>query len=379
MKNVALLVLLGILFLSNNIYSQDIKLILEFEDVHLQTKDRTVRVRFGAGTFEKDFPLQRNMGILVPPELSLTTGYVNIVDTTEEKLLMQVPLFLDSDSIHMLIHHFPTHRYSGLKESISYSNTASNDLSLQVFINSLFFFEQYGEEVEEGIRIKTKIGSELNRKLDLDLVSRYPDIPFSLWHLKDDFEQQHYYFRSIEDIEEYFNKYAQLSDSLKNTQMGETFFTKISLFKENFINSAVGRLAPAFQVQSFERDKIDNKYFIGDPYIIAFSATWCGPCIESLPKLQAIYNRYEPKGLKVLYFNLHDDRDAWSELITQNQLTWINVSENVKMKESEITRLFNIGGIPSYILVDAKGTIVFNNQFTTESLDDLENKLEEIL
>jgi hypothetical protein len=49
------------------------------------------------------------------------------------------------------------------------------------------------------------------------------------------------------------------------------------------------------------------------------------------------------------------------------------------MRNSEIAKAFNIKAIPSYILVDKEGNIVFNNQLSEEGLEELEKKIMEIL
>jgi thiol-disulfide isomerase/thioredoxin len=68
----------------------------------------------------------------------------------------------------------------------------------------------------------------------------------------------------------------------------------------------VGDSAPPLQVSEwiqgepvkiFEKDKV---------YLVEFWATWCGPCIQAIPHLNGIANRFKDKGLVVIGQNVHE-------------------------------------------------------------------------
>ena len=44
----------------------------------------------------------------------------------------------------------------------------------------------------------------------------------------------------------------------------------------------------------------------GYVYVIDLWGTWCKPCIEGIPKLNAINKRYRPKGLKLIGYSWED-------------------------------------------------------------------------
>ena len=60
----------------------------------------------------------------------------------------------------------------------------------------------------------------------------------------------------------------------------------------------VGQWVQGDAVQAFEGDKV---------YIVEFWATWCGPCVSSIPHLNEIHQRHKEKGLVVIGQNVMEE------------------------------------------------------------------------
>lgn len=65
-------------------------------------------------------------------------------------------------------------------------------------------------------------------------------------------------------------------------------------------SAAAGELN--FTVESLEkRDEFTKLSSLkGNVVLVDFWATWCGPCLESMPIIQKIHEDYGPKGLKIM-------------------------------------------------------------------------------
>ncbi len=61
-----------------------------------------------------------------------------------------------------------------------------------------------------------------------------------------------------------------------------------------------GSIAPDFVVQTLDGKVTKLSNFRGRPVLLNLWATWCPPCIEELPSLNRIQDRYRDRGLVVL-------------------------------------------------------------------------------
>ena len=53
--------------------------------------------------------------------------------------------------------------------------------------------------------------------------------------------------------------------------------------------------APAFSLSGLDGKQVSNKSLLGSVYVLDFWATWCGPCVASLPHLDGIYKDLKAK------------------------------------------------------------------------------------
>ena len=95
--------------------------------------------------------------------------------------------------------------------------------------------------------------------------------------------------------------------------------------------------------------------------------------------LKALYQKYKGKGLKVIYFNNDDDVERWKKHVLVNKLDWINVSERLKPAMSKIQRSFGVYAVPTCLLVDKKGIIVYNSDQNDAALKQLESHIKKTI
>ncbi len=65
----------------------------------------------------------------------------------------------------------------------------------------------------------------------------------------------------------------------------------------------VGSRAPDFSLQTLDGGVLQLSGLYGQPFLISYWATWCGPCMNELGILGRIYAEYQGQGLKIITIN----------------------------------------------------------------------------
>ena len=201
----------------------------------------------------------------------------------------------------------------------------------------------------------------------INLLKKFPSDYFSLIALYELslYRNEPFYLDTIMSV------YHILDEKVRNTSFGQIFLKEKEQIYKSVSATKIGSTVPIFSVKQYNGNTFTNKQLKGKPYILAFSATWCLPCQEFQPKLQKLYAKYKAKGLEVVYFNMDDNVKIWTEHVKNKKLNWINVSERVKWRDSEISKQFNVKALPKYLIIDKNERIIYNGK----ELRDVDHRL----
>ena len=104
-----------------------------------------------------------------------------------------------------------------------------------------------------------------------------------------------------------------------------------------------------------------NLYGLKGKYVLLdFWGTWCNPCIELIPKLKALNEKYNSKGLFLVSI-AYDDKNSYKKLIAmikEKQMNWTHIYDNRDVKDN-ICDQYDIQCFPTSIFIDANGKILF--------------------
>jgi peroxiredoxin len=86
---------------------------------------------------------------------------------------------------------------------------------------------------------------------------------------------------------------------------GKAFLQKMALSPKpedmrSLTQMLVGGPAPALDGKYYSGDTGTLAKLKGKVVVVDFWATWCGPCRQTLPALDALYKKYKPKGLEII-------------------------------------------------------------------------------
>lgn len=138
-----------------------------------------------------------------------------------------------------------------------------------------------------------------------------------------------------------------------------------------------GRSAPDFSVRRIDdtaRSAGTSEFHLeaerGHPVLIDFWATWCGPCKESLPILDAVYGRLGPRGLRAIAIETEAAESRARAFVDR-----LGLKLPIGLDEANVSARYGVSSIPHMVLVGRDGQIrrVFHG---VHSADELEKAVE---
>jgi thiol-disulfide isomerase/thioredoxin len=120
------------------------------------------------------------------------------------------------------------------------------------------------------------------------------------------------------------------------------------------VRKMIGQDAPDFTLAVHGSDeKVTLSELKGNVVLLDFWATWCGPCIVGMPKIDALYKEFQPKGLKAYAVNLEEDKATIDGFLERNK-----ISLPVLMgADNELLSKYKSQAIPLTVVIDKGGKI----------------------
>jgi len=108
-----------------------------------------------------------------------------------------------------------------------------------------------------------------------------------------------------------------------------------------------------FQLKTFTGQQVSTRPQKSKILLLDFWEVWCGPCVQSMPKVQELANKYEGEGLTVMGVLMDkNSQDSAEKLITKKGFEFTQA-----IGGKDIREYFKVYAIPQYVLIDQTGTI----------------------
>ena len=170
--------------------------------------------------------------------------------------------------------------------------------------------------------------------------------------------------------ESHFTKFGTIFARAKDRQLasyGKGLAKKPAALVQELIGKQIDIEGLTTLGIAFDWDAYRGKFVIID-----FWATWCGPCVQAMPKLRALYDRYHDHDLEVVGISLDKDLEALALFLEEHEVPWENLSGE---STQALATKYGVRGLPSLMLVDGKGRIVA----VSHEVDELEAPLKKLL
>ena len=134
---------------------------------------------------------------------------------------------------------------------------------------------------------------------------------------------------------------------------------------------------PEFALTTLDGQPVDLEQYRGRPIFVNFWGTWCPPCVEELPELQAFAAAQGEDGALVIASNNSESADQIYQYFEDNDLELPDILF-VLDSEHVMYRWFGVFQMPTTYLVDGAGVVRDVKYGAFEDIDTLQKYLDKL-
>lgn len=139
-------------------------------------------------------------------------------------------------------------------------------------------------------------------------------------------------------------------------EKGCTLDTDFAKKLESYRAMKVGNIAPDIIFSNPSKNVATLKDVKAKYKLVVFGSSWCGTCVEEIPKLKNFYTDWQQKyDLEIVLISLDTEKDKYAAFT--KDFPWINSCDYQKW-DSKAVRDYYVFATPTMFLLDANNTIL---------------------
>lgn len=120
-----------------------------------------------------------------------------------------------------------------------------------------------------------------------------------------------------------------------------------------FPQASLAEMAPDFSLKTWQGDNVRLAEQRGDIILINFWASWCGPCLQEMPKLEQLAQKYQDLGVQVWGVNVETDTAAALAYLAKLPVTFPILFDN----ENKVSAAYAVKAMPTTVIINKDGKV----------------------
>jgi thiol-disulfide isomerase/thioredoxin len=126
-----------------------------------------------------------------------------------------------------------------------------------------------------------------------------------------------------------------------------------SVFAESALAIGTGTMAPEIGLKDLSGRGVSLNALKGKVVLVDFWASWCAPCREELPVLEALYKKYRAQGFEVVAVNQDKSADNVRKFLSATPLSFRVVHD----QGGSVASRYAPAKMPTSFILDRKGIV----------------------
>lgn len=124
--------------------------------------------------------------------------------------------------------------------------------------------------------------------------------------------------------------------------------------------AAIKEYAPSFNLKSIEGNDVSLADLKGKFVFVDIWATWCGPCLQQLPAMKELEEKYRGQNIEFVSISVDKDSDKekWAKMIREKEMGGLQLFAG---KQTSFGRDYEIRTIPKFLIIGKEGEIINEN------------------
>lgn len=111
--------------------------------------------------------------------------------------------------------------------------------------------------------------------------------------------------------------------------------------------------APDFTLKGIDGKNLKLSELAGNVIFLNFWASWCAPCREEMPLLDALHKKYQALGFMVLGVNVEEQTDLARSYISRRPVDFPILLDPT----NQVSKSYKVVAMPTSVLIDRNGNM----------------------